>query len=159
MFPPSHPIRTSWSAARKRAQSIDHWAKRPNPERNISLVEGIKADTVGECLDVAETLLGAKHVVAATVVAGGALEVHLRHLCSRFGVSWSGSGSIEKYNQALAQARNNGTPTILNTDTKSVTARGERRNDAAHGPVNFTGTAEEIRLMIEGIRQFVARTQ
>jgi hypothetical protein len=32
------------------------------------------------------------------------------------------------------------------------------RNEAAHDPGNFKRTKEEVKLMIEGIRQFIART-
>jgi hypothetical protein len=127
--------------------------------RIASLAEGVKAETVAECLEVAESLVASKHAVAAMVVAGGALEVHLRHLCVRFGLSLPTPGSIEKYNQLLAQARNNGIATISPTDAKEVTSYGGSRNDAAHDPTTFSRTPDEVRLIIQGIRQFIGRTQ
>ena len=59
---------------------------------------------------------------------------------------------------AIARVRNAGNEIYSATEGKNVTAWGGRRNDAAHKPTEFKASAEEVRLMIEGIRQFVART-
>jgi hypothetical protein len=176
VFPDSHPVRSAWAATRARGGTAIGWTKSKgivkefegifaSAERQLkegrlrSITDGIRVETVGECLEVADALLGANHVVAAMVIAGGALEVHLRHLCGRFGVLPSGNGSISTYNDALSKARNAGTTTISASDSKSVTAWGGRRNDAAHSPTTFAATVEEVRLIVEGIRQFIARTQ
>lgn len=178
VFPPTHAVRRRWDDAHARVLRSpgsdvacpDAWIlaefvgiflsahAQLKAGRVSGLVDGIRVETVTECLEVAETLLSAGHPTASAVLAGGALEVHLRHLCGRFGVTWSGEGSIQKYNDALAKARNNGMETISASDTKSITAWGGRRNDAAHDPVKFAGTVEEVRLIVEGIRQFLART-
>jgi len=52
-------------------------------------------ETIEDVLCQAESLL-ARHdaVVAAAVLAGGALETHLRHLCERWAIDWLGKGSI-----------------------------------------------------------------
>lgn len=180
VFAAAHPIRSSWERSRKRAQGNPHYIGRPLPELAIvsellgivvsaerilregrlrAFADEVRVETVGECLDVAAALLDKGEVIAATVLAGGALEVHLLHLCKRFGVTWNGNDSISAYNDALSRARNVGTLTISASDSKSVTAWGARRNDAAHSPTTFNGTVEEVRLIVEGIRQFIARTQ
>lgn len=95
---------------------------------------------------------------AAAVIAGGALETHLHDLCVRNGITWNGEGSVTKYNDAIAQARNAGNRIYSATDGKSVTSWGGRRNDAAHKPAEFDGTQAEVRTMIDGIRQLVGKT-
>jgi hypothetical protein len=88
------------------------------------LAEGIQAETVGELLDQASSFLAGGYVVAAAVIAGGALETHLAHLCQRSGVTWSGDGSISKYNGAVGAARKQGISVYSTNDGKSVEAWG-----------------------------------
>lgn len=126
--------------------------------RLASLADGIRAETATELLDQAEQLVAGGHTVAAAVLAGGALETHLRGLCAKHDLAWSGSGSISKYNSSIAQARNAGIEVYRATDAKSVLAWGGLRNDAAHDPVNFSSGTEGVRVMIHGIRDFIART-
>lgn len=124
-----------------------------------SLIDAVRAETEDELLMQAEALVEANHLAAATVIAGGALETHLRHLVARYGLTISGSGSIGSYNTALAQARNNQTVTNVSaSDTTQVTSWGQMRNDAAHTPGTFNRNREQIDLMIRGIREFIART-
>ncbi len=69
-----------------------------------------------------------------------------------------GAGSIEKYDGAIAQERNAGTVEVYSaTDSKSIKAWGGHRNEAAHHPTNFKHSPEEVRLMVAGIREFLAR--
>jgi hypothetical protein len=183
LFPANHPLCRQWDAIFERAKTykIDGWGG-PLPEpfadvhfeqalgvlqaaltvvkagRMRTLLDGVRAETVSEVLDLADVLLGGKHVIAAAVLAGGALETHLRHLCMRSGLTWAGDGSIAKYDQAIAQARNAGTVTAYPaTDSKLIGGWGGLRNEAAHDPTHFTRTVDEVRLMNEGIRQFIAR--
>jgi hypothetical protein len=123
-----------------------------------SALESVRVETLSDLLDQADTLLRAFHIVAAAVVAGGALETHLRRLCDANGLAWTGEGSISKYEGALAIARNAGSEIISKTDGAVVKGWGSIRNDAAHDPINFKHTADEVRLMVDGIRQFLART-
>ena len=122
-----------------------------------TLIQGVQAGTVSEILEQAEDLAASNYVVAATVLAGGALETHLLHLCDRANLPLPSPGSIEKYNNMIGQHRKSGNEIYSVNDGKSVTAWGGLRNEAAHDPGNFTRTPEEVRLMIEGIRQFIAR--
>jgi hypothetical protein len=108
-------------------------------------------------LDQADVLARQNYIAAATVVAGGALETFLHFTCDKNGLTWQGHGSIEKYKDALAQARKGGNEIISATDEKQVSAWGGSRNDAAHKPGDFQGTVESAKLMVEGIRQFISR--
>jgi hypothetical protein len=188
VFPPGHALHASWAAIFERAKTyaiegalpamgeivlsqpyakvhfsqavgvIDAGASIVRAGHLRTLSDGVRAETVSELLDQADALLTANHIVAAAVLAGGALETHLCHLCQRNKLTWVGDGSIAKYDQAVAQARNAGTVEVYAaTDTKLVGGWGGLRNDAAHDPTTFTRTVGEVRLMIEGIRQFIAR--
>lgn len=122
-----------------------------------SVLDGVRGETVSEVLDQADQLHAAGHLVAACVLAGGALETHLLHLCTRNGLSWPGAGSIEKYNNAIGQARNNGNEIYSANDTKQVTSWGGTRNSAAHDPTHFSITSADAGLMKDGIRNFISR--
>jgi len=181
-FPPGHPLLTDWMAIFERAKTYfqpmvglvsqpyakDHIAQARGvvqaaaalirAGRLTRVLDGVRAETVSEVLDQAEIVLAAKQTVAAAVLAGGALETHLLHLCRRSGFAWTGEGSIAKYDQAVAQARNAGTVEVYpTTDSKVIGGWGGLRNDAAHHPTNFTRTVDDVRRMIEGIREFIAR--
>ena len=124
-----------------------------------SLLDAVRIDTESELLDQAMTLSNAKYVAAAAVIAGGALEAHLRFLVNKNNLVISGDGSISKYDTAIAQARNTGTVTIYGpTDTKLVTGWGGIRNEAAHDPGAVTRSQDDIRRMIDSIREFISRT-
>lgn len=174
VFPPSHAIRARWNGvlANVVAQKyVIPMAMAFEPARGVleaalrvleggklqSLVDGIRAETAAGLLDQAAVLLP-KYPVAAAVIAGGALETHLLHLCVRNGLVPPGDGSISRYNDAIAQARNSGMVEVYSaTEGKQVTAWGGIRNDAAHIPTTFSRTADEVRLMIDGVRQFIIR--
>jgi hypothetical protein len=112
-----------------------------------------------ELLEQAENLCRSAHLVAATVIAGGALETQLLHLCERNVIQWSGDGSISKYNDAISAARNAGTVEVYSaTRAKDLTAWGGRRNDAAHRPTEYQADRRVVELMIEGVRSFVRET-
>ena len=122
------------------------------------MVEGVKAETLVELLDQAESLVSNGAGLAAAVIAGGALETHLRHLVDRHELSFKGEGSIGAYNDAIGQARNQGTVEIYGKgDSTQVTAWGQTRNDAAHQPTKFDKSKEHVSLMVQGIRLFIVR--
>ena len=177
-FPPGFDLRRRWESIVKQADG-QPWmlsnesvvtAARAAAKTAVALLEGghlraladgVRAETVGELLDQAEQLVDDGEPVPAAVLAGGALETHLRHLCDRAGVLGTlvGSGSIEKYKGLLDVARKNGDEVITKGDGKLVTAWGDDRNIAAHHPTKFGKGGPEVRLMVDGIRQFVARTE
>lgn len=181
IFPLSHPVLRRWEDALARGKRALKGNQVQSPEKYVSrelmgifeaahrllqdgharsFADGIRAETIAQCLDQAEALVKTGHVVAAMVLAGGALETHLHNLCERFSLSWMGEGSISKYNQALGQARNQGKQSLVTpSDSNLIESWGKDRNGAAHSPTAFTKTSPEVLLVIEGMRQFFARTQ
>jgi hypothetical protein len=174
VFPPGQVVNRSWQALVRSAEknpaalsdrSIVDAARgvfrsaydQLRNDRLGSIADGIFAESVSELLDQAQALNDKSFVVAAAVIAGGALESHLMHLCKRNQLTWSGDGSIEKYNSAIGEARDKGTEIYSVTDGKLVTAWGGIRNEAAHTPAAFTRTAQDVGSMIVGILEFVAR--
>lgn len=127
-----------------------------------ALWRGIWDAKNGTCLDVleqAEDLLLANYLAAAAVLSGGALEAHLKDLCGRTGLQWSGDGSISKYQSALSSAQRNGTISFFSGgDSKQVLAWGDLRNRAAHNPASIQmEDSVAITNMISGIRDFINR--
>jgi len=166
VFPPSHTVLKRWENPRSREKDwigtfrAAHRLLKDGHARRF--VDGIRAETIAQCLDQGETLAQAGYIVAAMILAGGALETHLQNLCGRFSLSWPGDGSINKYKQVLDQARNQGIQDLVtSSDSSMIESWGKDRNTAAHNPIDFAKikTPPEVRLAIEGIRQFLARTQ
>jgi len=177
VFSPAHPVMARWKAALttvdngrrsdmsapttvQATQAIFRSAlAQLKAGRLTSFAQSIQAETVAELLDQADALLSGGYAVAATVIAGGALETHLCHLCQQNGLSLNGNGSISKYDQAIAQHRNQTGQGIYSAVVgKSITPWGGMRNEAAHDPANFSHSDAEVRLMVDGVRQFIART-
>jgi len=181
VFPPSHVVVRQWDDAVARAKKIlsgnaiqvpEHWVSGElvgifRTSLSIlkngylrSLADGIRAETVAQCLDQADVLARAGYAAAAMVLVGGGLETHLRGLCVRLGCSWQGNGSISSYKQALDQGRNQGRQaTVSSSDSSQIESWGKDRNDAAHSPATFAKTPQEVGHIIEGVRQFLGRTQ
>jgi hypothetical protein len=173
VFPPANPFRQTWARLEPRMSPNHAYGvtleqllgvfqaatKQLREGRIGTLIDGIRAETEAELLDQAFILANAGHLAASAVIAGGALETHLRHLVDKNGLVIAGDGSISKYNDAIAQARNNGTVEIYSaSEGKQVGAWGGLRNDAAHDPGNFACSKEQVRLMIDGIRNFISKT-
>lgn len=173
LFPPEHPTLENWQATVpathantdigtiKRAKGILRAAVKLIESGGLTPVhDAIRAETVSEVLDQADDLADSGYLAAASVLAGGALETHLRHLCERANLTWQGSGSIEKYTGAVDQVRKPGSEVFSKSDSKQVRAWGGLRNDAAHDPGKFAREVrqEQVRLMVDGVRQFVTRT-
>lgn len=175
VLPPGHPTLASWDDA-FRDTTGEHIYRLGRDEtvhtargvlesacyllksgRLSSFVQGIRAETVTDLLDQAECLADQNYLVAATVVAGGALETFLHFTCTKNRLEWQGHGSIEKYKDAMARARKEGTEIISATDEKNVTAWGGMRNDAAHQPTAFNRDQNAVKTYIESIRQFIGR--
>lgn len=165
-LPPSIERSTRGPDAHSRFQQVRGFfiaAKRLIEEdRTGTLVDEIRAQTESEVLDTAFALLVDDHRIAAAVLGGGALEVHLRRLYERTPglTAFRGDPTIAKYDGAFAQARNTNQPVPYGTaDSKSVIAWADHRNAAAHTPDRFMATGDQVKLMLEGIRDFLVRTK
>jgi hypothetical protein len=174
-FPVGHAVRTNWEDLKKQydVKGADYVTYDAYVDTAIgifssansqlkagyltSLVDIIRNETEAELIDQAEIIMSNDWLAAAAVIAGGALESHLLHLCKRAGITWNGDGSISKYNGAIGEARNKGNEVYNATEGKLVESWGGIRNEAAHSPGSFNRTKEEVRLMIDGIRQFLVR--
>lgn len=180
IFRPSQPVLRNWNdtmSRERQALQDDHAGKLQMAQDDLIAIfrrahhllksgrirgfaDGVRAETIAQCLDQADVLASGGYVVAAMALAGGALETHLHNLCERFSLSWPGEGSISKYNGALGQARNQGTQSLVTaSDSNLIDSWGKDRNDAAHHPTTFNKTKQAVQLAIEGIRQFLARSQ
>lgn len=181
VLPPGHVLIRQWQDAIGRAKAINRGNRVELPEHWVSgeligllrtatsllrdgrlrsLADGVRAETIAQCLDQADSLVRSKYAAAAMVLAGGGLETHLRNLCIRFGASWQGNGSIAAYKQALDQTRNQGLQSVVSSsDSSQIEAWGKDRNEAAHTPASFAKSPEEISLAIAGIRSFLSRTE
>ena len=170
VFPPGHSVLQQWNRIQiKPGEIVNTHAFETadavfttacellRSDRFDSLMDGVRAETVGELLDQAEVLLGNGWHAAAMVTAGGAVESTLRRLCANASISIKGHGSIEKYNNAIGEMRSQGTEVLTVSQTKMVTTFGDARNRAAHFPIEFAGeqTKESVKNMIDAIRMFV----
>jgi hypothetical protein len=113
-----------------------------------------------ELLDEASSRLTAGHIVEATTLAGGALETHLLNVITKSGATPPNPGSISAYKDFIARARKAGSlPAFSDSDLSHIIGWGQDRNDAAHQPTAFRRGQQDVRLMIDGIRNLVSRTQ
>lgn len=179
VFPPGDPVVRRWDEIFKAGTSTGALTNEINvdaavalfreaheilrSDRFATLMDGVRAETVGELVDQAEALLSQGWLAAAMVTAGSAVESALRHLCAGASppVTIDGHGSIEKYNAAIGKRRNEGTELLSANQSKMVTAWGGYRNDAAHDPIRFAGeqSKESVRTIIDGIRQFLGNLE
>jgi len=123
-----------------------------------SLVELIHGEVFADFIEMAQYLLESGYKDPAAVVAGSALEGHLRQIAKNCGVTIStttAKGSEpKKADQLNADLVKAGAYSVL--DQKSVTAWLDLRNKAAHG--RYTEyQKEQVALLIDGVRNFVVR--
>lgn len=121
--------------------------------------ELIHAAVFGDFLDQAEHLLGEGYKTPAAVIAGVSLETHLRKLCDKHSIPTEAADSKGKLKPKKADTMNaelTKAKVYSGGDQKQVTAWLDKRNDAAHGKDKHV-TDPEIRLMIDGIRNFITR--
>lgn len=119
-----------------------------------SLEEIVHGDLFGNYLEMADHLCVNGYKDAGAVVAGSTLEIHLRQLCIKHGVSSEVSGKPKKADLLNADLVKSDVYTKL--DQKNVTAWLGLRNDATHG--NYGAyEATQVKLMISGVRDFITR--
>ncbi|CAA9283592.1 MAG: hypothetical protein AVDCRST_MAG93-3365 [uncultured Chloroflexia bacterium] len=121
--------------------------------------ERVHAEVFTDFLDMADYLIddgGFKD--AAAVIAGGALEEHLRKLCEKTGIAIekpSGRKSERKKASVMNdELRDQGS--YNQAEWRSVQVWLDHRNDAAHRDYDKYDE-KQIKQMIEGIRDFIVR--
>lgn len=124
-----------------------------------SLVELVHAEAFADFLDMGQHLLDAGYKDAAGVIAGSALESHIRLLCAKSGipvdlVKPDGSTAPKKADTMNAELA--GANVYSKLDQKGVTAWLDLRNKAAHGKYGEY-KLEQVTLMVAGIRDFLVR--
>lgn len=120
-----------------------------------SYAELLHGELFGDFLEMARHLLEEGYKDPSAVVAGAVLEGHLRQLCIKSSVDPTTDGTRPK--KADAMNADLAKETAYNLlDQKSVTAWLDLRNKAAHGNYDQY-TKDQVTLMVDGIRDFVAR--
>ena len=119
-----------------------------------SLEELIRADVFGDFLQMAEHLVDCGYKDAGAVIAGSALEGHLRKIATGNGIPVSTEGrekSASRLNAEIAKVES-----YSKLDEKNVTAWVDLRNKAAHGRYGEYDEAQ-VRLLIANVRDFLMR--
>lgn len=123
--------------------------------------ELVRAELFDATIDIADHLLMEGHKDAAAVLAGSALEVHLRGLCQKADIP---------LHRPPQQGRATGAPKLLSDmtqelcnkkvvsqlDTGNLRTWTLLRNQASHGSYGEYN-AEQVRPMVDGVRSFMAR--
>ena len=123
-----------------------------------SITELIHGELFGDFLTMSQHLLKEGYKDAAAVIAGSALEAHLRQLCIKAGIETEIERD-DKLQPKKADRMNSefvAADVYKKLDQKNVTAWLDLRNDAAHGHYEKY-TKEQVSLMISGIRDFLTR--
>ncbi len=121
----------------------------------------IQSEVFSDYLEMADHLLNEGYKDPAAVIVGSTLEVHLRELCITNNIDVEVTNN--KGNQSPKKAD------LMNADLakaniyssayqKQIIAWLDLRNKAAHGKYSEYKT-EEVRLMLQGIRQFILTTK
>jgi HEPN domain-containing protein len=123
-----------------------------------NITELIHGDVFSDFLDMARHLLEEKYKDAAAVIAGSALEAHLRALCQKNNIPTEVkvSGVLRQKKADMINAELVKGSAYSKLDQKSVTAWLDLRNKAAHGQYDEY-TLDQVSLMIDGIRDFLVR--
>jgi hypothetical protein len=124
-----------------------------------TLVELVHGELFADFLEMAQHLLDTGFKDAAAVIAGSALEAHVRALCLKAGIATEiqrpdGNLAPKKADQMNSELATKGSYEKL--DQKSVTAWLDLRNKAAHGKYGEY-SAEQVALLIAGVRDFIRR--
>jgi hypothetical protein len=165
LAPPGSAYRQNADRALSRAALYDQAAMLAGVVRSMyaaylsgfmgSFANLVRADLFDDFLQISDHLLEQGYKDAAAVLAGGVLEEHLRKLCERLGIEILVSDKpkpASRMNDEIAARAG-----YSKLDAKNVTAWLGLRNSAAHGKYSEY-TAEQVKVMILGIRELTART-
>lgn len=119
----------------------------------LTLEQEAHGAVFSDLLEMADHLVVEKLVLPAAVVAGSALEAHLRSLAERSGVKTMAREKPKRAGRLNDELGSKGI--YRKAEQKQILAWQDIRNSAAHGEGDFS--AQEVRLMVQGIRDFVGR--
>ncbi|MCX5831579.1 MAG: hypothetical protein NT140_06800 [Deltaproteobacteria bacterium] len=124
--------------------------------QNVS--ELIHGEIFDDFIEMADHLLDEGYKDPSAVVAGSALESHLRNLCTKSGIDATiRSGAVERPKKAEQMNSDLCAAGVYGKlDQKNVTAWLDLRNKAAHGQY-ASCTKEQVNLMHMGVRDFIGR--
>jgi len=119
----------------------------------------VSAEIFSDFLEMATHLLEQGYKDPAAVMIGSVLEEHLRQLCQNnslpIDTPKDGKSIPKKADTMNAELTKAGVYNLLSQ--KSVTPWLDLRNNAAHGKYNEY-TEEQVKLMMQGVTDFIART-
>ena len=121
--------------------------------------EIVHGEVFADLLAHAEQLNTANYSLAAAVVAGAALEEHLRQLAQRHGVATQDSKGAPRAASALNSDLYANANAYSKAEQAQIDAWQKCRNMAAHGQPAFaqTFTQPDIQRLVEGVRDFVIK--
>lgn len=125
-----------------------------------SLHDIVQSEIFSDYLEMADYLLNEGYKDPSAVIIGSTLEAHLRELCKSNSIDTETLNSKSKLISKKADTINSDLAkqgVYSGAYQKQVTAWLALRNSAAHGHYSEY-TKEEIKLMLEGIRQFILTT-
>lgn len=111
----------------------------------------IRAETGDDILEDAKELLKAGRKDLACIVAGVALELTIKDLCQRRGISFDRRSKLDALNIELRKVG-----AYNESLRKQISAWAALRNHAAHGEWNEYGESE-VRGLIDGVEQLIGR--
>lgn len=120
----------------------------------------VSSEIFSDFLEMASHLLDQHYKDPAAVMIGSVLEEHLRQLCTKYGIEVA----IDKDGDLIAKKADRlnsdlASKEIYNKlDQKNITAWLDLRNKAAHGKYGEY-TIEQVRIMCNGVSEFLARNQ
>ncbi|WP_234373997.1 hypothetical protein [Streptomyces scabiei] len=114
----------------------------------------VHADTYSDYLEMADALLAKGYKDAAAVITGTSLEVHVRALCVKNGVTTAVAGKPKKADTMNADLKKAGVYDGL--QQKQITAWMDLRNKAAHGDYDDYDDTQ-VRLFIDGVQAFLMK--
>lgn len=124
----------------------------------VAYGELIRSEVFGDVLDMASHLLDEGYKDPAAVIAGTALEIHMRELCKKASIPISvtkGTDVVPKRAASMNDdLRKQGIYSSL--EQKQVAFWQDLRNKAAHGDYGLYDHAQ-VAQMVQGVRDFIAK--